>query len=213
MDIRTPHCPPWGPGRRGPTGDRILQGKVRWRHEKDLNRLLRGLVQIGGATAAQAAHPDSRRALGSRTDRLPHMGFGEGGGKQRLRSGSWPLRTPSASMALGRTPLVGAPPPMCTHLPGRQNRSSRAPRAHSPCWIALNPGRAPFWPPRGARRNLRMCFRLIRAVSTRLATQSCIDPAFWAERFWRPGARHARSKTKGAPTRSSLGERGAVPAG
>jgi hypothetical protein len=31
-------------------------------------------------------------------------GFGKGGGKQRLRSGSWPLRTPSASMALGRTP-------------------------------------------------------------------------------------------------------------
>ena len=47
MDITTPHSPPWGPGRRGPTGDRILQGKVRWRHEKDLNRLLRGLVQIG----------------------------------------------------------------------------------------------------------------------------------------------------------------------
>jgi len=66
---------------------------------------------------------------------------------------------------------------------------------------------------RGARRNLRMCFRLIQAVSTRRATQSCIDPAFWAEPFWRPGARHTRSKTKGAPTRSSLGERGAVPAG
>ena len=57
---------------------------------------------------------------------------------------------------------------------------------------------------RGARRNLRMCFRLIQAVSTRRATQSCIDPAFWAEPFWRPGARHTRSKTKGAPTRSSL---------
>ena len=33
--------------------------------------------------------------------------------------------------------------------------------------------------------------RLIRPVSTRRATQSCIDPAFWAEPFWRPGARHA----------------------
>jgi hypothetical protein len=102
---------------------------------------------------------------------------------------------------------------MPTHVPRRQNRSSRAPRAHSQCWIALNPWRAPFWPPRCARRNLRMCFRLIRPVSTRRATQSCIDPAFWAEPFWRPGASHARSKAKGAPTRSSLGERGAVPAG
>ena len=39
-------------------------------------------------------------------------------------------------------------------------------------------GRAPFSAPRVARRNLRMCFRLIRAVSTRLAHQSCIDLAF-----------------------------------
>ena len=44
--------------------------------------------------------------------------------------------------------------------------------------------------------------RLMRVVSTRRATQSCIDPA----------AIHARSKTKGAPTRSSLRGRGAVPA-
>ena len=30
-----------------------------------------------------------------------------------------------------------------------------------------------------------MCFRLIRAVSTRRATQSCIDPAFLAKPCWR----------------------------
>ena len=46
-------------------------------------------------------------------------------------------------------------------------------------------GRAPFSAPRVARRNLRMCFRLIRAVSTRRATQSCIDPAFLAKPCWR----------------------------
>jgi hypothetical protein len=66
MDITTPHSPPWGPGRRGPTGDRTLQGKVRWRHEKDRNRLPRGLVQIGDALAAQAAHPDSPSTPGTR---------------------------------------------------------------------------------------------------------------------------------------------------
>jgi hypothetical protein len=81
--------------------------------------------------------------------------------------------------------LAGARPPMRTHLPESQNRPSRAPRAHSPCWITLNPGRVPFWPTRGARRNLRMRFRLIRAVSTRLAHESCIDLAFCAQPCWR----------------------------
>ena len=90
---------------------------------------------------------------------------------------------------------------------------SRAPRAHSPCWIALNPGRAPFWPPRGARRNLRMCFRLIRAVSTRLAHQSYIDLAFCAQPCWRLRGWPCALEGKGGLTRSSLGERGAVPAG
>ena len=56
---------------------------------------------------------------------------------------------------------------MCPDLPGNQNRPSRAPRAHSPCKIALYPGRALFWPPRGARRDPGVRFRLIRAVSTR----------------------------------------------
>jgi hypothetical protein len=47
-----------------------------------------------------------------------------------------------------------------------------------------------------------MIVRRDPGVYSRLTTQSYIDPAFWAEPFWRPGARHARSKTKGAPTRS-----------
>ena len=50
------------------------------------------------------------------------------------------------------------------------------PRAHSPCKIALYPGHAPFWARRRARRNLGVHFRLIRAVSTRRAGQSCTDP-------------------------------------
>ena len=104
MDITTPHSPPWGPGWRGPTGDRILWKEIRWRPPKCRNRLPRGLVQVGDALASRQALPDSPRSLGSRADRSRHMGFWEGGGKQRLRSGSWPLRTPSASMALGRTP-------------------------------------------------------------------------------------------------------------
>ena len=37
-----------------------------------------------------------------------------------------------------------------------------------------------------------MRFRLIRAVSTR-RTQSCIDPAFWAEQCWRLPDGRARS--------------------
>jgi hypothetical protein len=66
MDIRTPHSPPWGPGRRGPTGDRILQGKVRCRHEKDRNRLPRGLVQIEDAPATPETNPDSPSTPGTR---------------------------------------------------------------------------------------------------------------------------------------------------
>ena len=64
---------------------------------------------------------------------------------------------------------------MRTDLQGNPNRPSSAPRAYSPCRIALYPGRAPFWPPRGARRNLRMRYRLIWAVAKRRAHQSCID--------------------------------------
>ena len=104
MDIRTPHSPPWGPGWRGPPDHRILQQEIRWRAPKCDYRVSAALVQIGGAPAAQVAYPDSRRTLGSRTDQSRHMGFWEGGGKQRLRSGSWPLRAPGTSTALGRTP-------------------------------------------------------------------------------------------------------------
>ena len=64
---------------------------------------------------------------------------------------------------------------MRTDLQGNPNRPSSAQRAYSPCRIALYPGRAPFWPPRGARRNLRMRYRLIWAVAKRRAHQSCID--------------------------------------
>jgi hypothetical protein len=66
MDTTTPHSPPWGPGRRGPTGDRTLQGKVRCRHEKDRNRLPRGLVQIGDAPATPETNPDSPSTPGTR---------------------------------------------------------------------------------------------------------------------------------------------------
>ena len=88
---------------------------------------------------------------------------------------------------------------MRTHLPESQNRPSRAPRAHSPCWITLNPGRVPFWPTRGARRNLRMRFRLIRAVSTRLAHHATSRVSIWhsvPNRVGTPGAGDARSKPK-----------------
>ena len=62
--------------------------------------------------------------------------------------------------------------------------------------IALYPGRAPFWPPRGARRNLRMRYRLIWAVAKRRAHQSCIDPASWADPCWRLPDGRARSRRK-----------------
>jgi hypothetical protein len=112
-------------------------------------------------------------------------GFWEGGGKQRLRTGSWPLRAPSAAPALGWAPWVGVRPPMHTDLPRKQNWPFRAPRANFPCRIALYPGGHRSGPHRGVRRNLRMCFRLIRAVSTRRAGQSCIDLAFCAQQCWR----------------------------
>ena len=58
---------------------------------------------------------------------------------------------------------------MRTDLPGNPNRPSRAPRAYFPCKIALYLGRAPFWAPRGARRDPVVHSRLI---SGRLHTAS-----------------------------------------
>ena len=75
-------------------------------------------------------------------------------------------------------PIRGSDPFDAHRSTRNPNRPSSAPRAYSPCRIALYPGRAPFWPPRGARRNLRMRYRLIRAVAKRRAHQSCIDTAF-----------------------------------
>ena len=72
-------------------------------------------------------------------------------------------------------PIRGSDPFDAHRSTRNPNRPSSAPRAYSPCRIALYPGRAPFWPPRGARRNLRMRYRLIRAVAKRRAHQSCID--------------------------------------
>ena len=83
MDIKTPPTSPWRPGRRGPTGYRILQQEIRWRVEKCRNRLPRGLVQVGDALAAREAQPDSPRAPGSHTGRLRHVGFWGGGDRQR----------------------------------------------------------------------------------------------------------------------------------
>eukprot|EP00964_Phaeocystis_antarctica_P002597 scaffold1361_cov66-Phaeocystis_antarctica.AAC.2 len=68
---------------------------------------------------------------------------------------------------------------MRTDLPGSQNRPFRAPRANSPCRIAYIRGVHRSGPHRDVRRNLGVRFRLIRAVSARRTTQSCIDPAFW----------------------------------
>jgi len=86
MDITTPRSPSCGPGWRGPPYHRILYKDIRWRAQKCDYRVSAPLVQIGGCPAAQEAYPDLRRTLGSRTGRLPHMGFGEGGGKQRPSS-------------------------------------------------------------------------------------------------------------------------------
>ena len=109
-------------------------------------------------------------------------------------------------------PSRGARPPMCPDLSGNQNRPSRAPRAHSPCKIAIYPGRVPFWPPRGGRRNLGLRFRLIRAVSARRATQSCTDPRSGAEPCAALWEGRARSNARGAPVGSGPRRRGAVPA-
>ena len=122
------------------------------------------------------------------------------------------LGTPSASTALGWAPRAGARPPMCPDPSGNQNRPSRAPRAHSPCKIATYPGRGPFWPARGARRNLGLRFRLIRAVSARRATQSCTDPRSGAEPCAALPEGRARSSARGAPVGSGPRRRGAVPA-
>ena len=139
-------------------------------------------------------------------------GFGEGVLGSDHPTPRSALRTPSASTALGWAPWAGVRLPMHTNLPGNQNRSFSTPRAHSPCKIALYPGHAPFWVRRGARRNLGVRFRLIRAVSTRRTTQSCIDPAFWAEQCWRLPDGRARSNARGAPAGSGPRRRGAVPA-
>ena len=125
-------------------------------------------------------------------------GFGEGEVDSDHPTGRSALRTPSVSTALGWGPWAEVRLPMHTNLPGSQNPPFRASRAHSSCKIAPYPGRALFWPPRGARWNLGVRFRLIRAVSTRRTTQSCIDPAFWAEQCWAVGASRmaARARTR-----------------
>jgi hypothetical protein len=109
---------------------------------------------------------------------------------------------------VGWASWVGVRAPMHTDLPRKQNWPFRAPRANSSRAgsPSLYPGGHRSGPHRGVRRDPGVRHsRLIRAVSTRRATQSCIDPAFWAEPFWRPGARHAcvraRRRKKGAPTR------------
>ena len=140
-------------------------------------------------------------------------GFGEGVVGSDHPTGRSALRTPSVSTALGWGPWAEVRLPMHTNLPGNQNRSFSALRAHSPCRIAPNPGRAPFWPPRGARRDPGVNSRPIRAVSTRRTAQSCIDPAFWAEPCWRLPDGRARSKAIGAPTRSPTQGQRAVPSG
>ena len=112
------------------------------------------------------------------------------------------------------------PPKSDAGLPGNPEPAFtiRAPERTSPCRITYTRGRAPFSTPRVARRNLRMCFRLIRAVSTRLAHQST-RVSIWHSVPNRVGASGAglgwpcALEGKGGPTRSSLGERGAVPAG
>ena len=62
--------------------------------------------------------------------------------------------------------------------------------------LPIYPGRAPFWARRDARRNLGVRVRLIRAVSTRRTTQSCIDPAFFLGRTDRVGASGDRRRRK-----------------
>ena len=178
MDIRTPPTSPWRPGRRGPIGDRILQKEIRWRAPKCDYHLPATLVQIGDALATREAHPDSSKAPGSQTDRLRQVWFWRGGGKQR--PSYWKVgvghseRRPSTWVgALSRA--------MASDVPGSAGKPEQVlQRAESVLPVQNRPisGRAPFWPTQGARRNLGVCVRLIRAVSTRRTTQSCIDPAF-----------------------------------
>ena len=139
-------------------------------------------------------------------------GFGEGVVGSDHPTGRSALRTPSVSTALGWAHWAEVRLPMHTNLPGNQNRSFSTPRAHSPCKIALYPGHAPFWARRRARRNLGVRFRLIRAVSTRRARQSCTDPRSGAEPCAALWEGRARSNARGAPAGSGPRCRGAVPA-
>ena len=66
----------------------------------------------------------------------------------------------------GRRCRVMLPKPQ-PNLPGSQNRPSRAPRANSPCRIALYPGRALFWSPRGARWDPGVRYRVDETFFTR----------------------------------------------
>ena len=96
----------------------------------------------------------------------------------------------------------------------RNRPSDRAPERTSPCRITYTRGRAPFSGPRVARRNLRMCFRLIRAVSTRLAHQSCIDLAFCVcPTVLAPPGLAMRARRERWSDQIESRERGAVPAG
>ena len=123
------------------------------------------------------------------------MGFGGGGGKQRPSSGKVGVghaerRLSTWVGALSRGAASDVPGSTGKPEPAFQSAESALPVQNRP-----NPGRAPFWPPRGARRNLGVRFRLIRAVSTRRATQSCTDPRSGAEpcaALWEGRARSRR---------------------
>ena len=70
----------------------------------------------------------------------------------------------------------------------RETRTSLPERAESALPVQNRPisgACAVLGPPRGARRDPGVRFRLIRAVATQRATQSCIDPASWTEPCWR----------------------------
>ena len=151
-------------------------------------------------------------ALGARTGRPWAMGFGGGGGKQRPSCGKVGVGHAERRLStwvgdLSRGAASDVPGSIGKPEPAFQSAESALPVQNRP-----NPGRLPFWPPRGARRNLGVRFRLIRAVSTRRAGQSCIDPPFWAEPCWRLKDDRARSNAKGAPAGSGPHCRGAVPA-
>jgi len=115
-------------------------------------------------------------ALGARTGRPRAMGFGGGGGKQRPSSGKVGVGHAERRLStwvgdLSRGAASDVPGSIGKPEPAFQSAESALPVQNRP-----NPGRLPFWPPRGARRKLGVRFRLIRAVSTRRATQSCTDP-------------------------------------